>query len=131
MSDAEKDVYEYEDASNKKVSRKPILIAAAAGVLGLGDIAASSIGISSISQNENLMQGKPGQGQFDQNSGDSGSFESQDGEQPQFGVGDGDCHRGEGGRHGDDGDGPHGERFGQGHQDGDFDSDAEFEGENS
>ena len=136
MSESAKDVYEIEDGGNKKKLNKPVLIAAAAGVLGLGVIAASAIGISTITHKNDLMQGKPGQGQFEQHSDDGGSFADQGVEQPQFGGNeDGD------GRHGDrfgedrDGDGPHGKRFGgedDGDQeDGDMDSDGQFEGENS
>ena len=136
MSESAKDVYEIEDGSNKKKLNKPVLIAAAAGVLGLGVIAASAIGSSTITHNNDLMQSKPGQGQFEQHSDDGGSFADQGGEQPQFGGDeDGD------GRHGDrfgedrDGDGDHGKRFGgedDGDQeDGDMDSDGQFEGENS
>ena len=122
MSESAKDVYEIEDGSNKKKLNKPVLIAAAAGVLGLGVIAASAIGISTITHNNDLMQSKPGQAQFDQHSDDGGSFADQGGEQPQFGE-----ER--------DGDGDHGKRFGgedDGDQeDGDMDSDGQFEGENS
>lgn len=130
MSESAKDVYEIEDGGNKTKLNKPVLIAAAVGVLALGVIAASAIGISTITHNNDLMQGKPGQGQFEQHSDDGGSFTDQGGEQPQFGGDeDGD------GRHGDrfgedrDGDGPQGKRFGD--QDGDIDSDDQFEGENS
>jgi hypothetical protein len=131
MSESAKDVYEIEDGGNKKKLNKPVLIAAAAGVLGLGVIAASAIGISTITHNNDLMQGKPGQGQFEQHSDDGESFADQGGEQPQFG-GDEDGH----GRHGDrfgedrDGDGPHGKSFGD-QEGGDMDSDGQFEGENS
>lgn len=128
MSESAKDVYEIEDGSNKKKLNKPVLIAAAAGVLGLGVIAASAIGISTITHNNDLMQSKPGQAQFDQHSDDGGSFADQGGEQPQLG-GDEDGDGRHGDRFGKDGDGDHGKRFGG--EDGDMDSDGQFEGENS
>lgn len=124
MSESEKDVYQYEN-EKKKWLTKPVLIATAAGMLGVGVIAATAIGFSSIGPNPSIMQGKPPQSQFEQQPNgqnpdqfspeDEDSFES-------HGDGDGRGHREFGDRDGDRGEG-----FGEGHEDGDFDSEGQFE----
>ena len=127
MSESEKDVYQYQDVKKKRLT-KPVLIATAAGVLGVGFIAATAIGFSSIGPNSNIMQGKPPQSQFEQrpNRQNPEQF-SPEGDDAFGSRGDED---GRDHQEFDDRDGYHGDRgegFGQGHKDDDLDSEGQFE----